>query len=263
MTRSFNPNPAAEALHQTRLRRGMVGRLPADIAPESEAEGTAAQYALAGRVGASRPAGFKIGATGKRMQEYLGLTGPAGGFVAETGLHASGARLKFADCVHPGVECELAVRLARDIPPGPCTREQAEAAVGELMAGIELVDNRYGALDTIHMPTVLADQMFHAAAIVGPPVGREVLTRLDIPGLTGRITVNGQERDHGAGAELMGHPMQCLAWLASSLLAEAFGGLKAGQVVMLGSVTPPVWLDGPATVRVEFAPLPAVEFTLE
>ena len=36
----------------------------------------------------------------------------------------------------------------------------------------------------------------------------------------------------------------------------------AVQVVMLGSVTPPVWLSGPAHVRVEFAPLPAVEVTL-
>lgn len=260
--RSFNPNPAAEALHQTRLRRGLVGRLPVGIAPESEAEGTATQRALADIVGAANPPGFKIGATGKRMQEYLGLTGPAAGFVAEGGLLATGAVLEFRDYVRPGVECELAVRLAKDLPPGPCTQEQAADAVGELMAGIELVDNRYGALDTIHMPTVLADQMFHAAAIVGAPVGRNVWTGLDVPGLTGRIAIDGVARDEGVGSELMGHPMQCLAWLASSLLADAFGGLKAGQVVMLGSVTPPVWLDGPAKVRVEFAPLPAVEFTL-
>ena len=45
-------------------------------------------------------------------------------------------------------------------------------------------------------------------------------------------------------------------------MAEAFGGLKAGQVVMLGSVTPPVWLTGPATVTVEFAPLPPVQLRL-
>ncbi len=263
MTRSFDPNPAAEALHQTRLRKGLVGRLPAAIAPEDEAEGTAAQYALAGRVGATNPAGFKIGATGKRMQEYLGLSGPAAGFVVSSGLLTSGARLNFADFVRPGVECELAVRLARDLPAGPCTRVQAAAAVGELMAGIELVDNRYGAIETIHMPTVLADQMFHAAAIVGAPVGPAIWRELDIPALVGRISIDGQERDHGVGAELLGHPMQCLAWLAASLLGAAFGGLKAGQVVMLGSVTPPVWLDGPAHVRVEFAPLPAVEFTLD
>ena len=31
---------------------------------------------------------------------------------------------------------------------------------------------------------------------------------------------------------------------------------------MLGSVTPPVWLTGPATVTVEFPPLPAVTVRL-
>ena len=62
------------------------------------------------------------------------------------GMHASGATLRFADFVHPGVECELAVRLARRLPPGPCTAEQAEAAVGELFAAIEIVENRYGDL---------------------------------------------------------------------------------------------------------------------
>ena len=56
--------------------------------------------------------------------------------------------------------------------------------------------------------------------------------------------------------------MRGLAWLASSALAAAFGGLKAGQVIMLGSVTPPIWLDGPGAARVEFAGLAAVEFSL-
>jgi 2-keto-4-pentenoate hydratase len=74
--------------------------------------------------------------------------------------------------------------------------------------------------------------------------------------------VDGHQRDEGVGADLMGHPMNCLAWLAGSPVAEAFGGLKAGQVVMLGSVTPPVWLAGPATVTVDFAPLPPVQVRL-
>ena len=35
-------------------------------------------------------------------------------------------------------------------------------------------------------------------------------------------------------------------------LARSFGGLRAGQVVFLGSVTPPIWIDGPGSVVVEF-----------
>ena len=43
-----------------------------------------------------------------------------------------------------------------------------------------------------------------------------------------------------------------LAWLAGSGAAEVFGGLRAGQLVWLGSVTPPVWLDGPCAVEADF-----------
>ena len=111
------------------------------------------------------------------------------------------------------------------------------------------------------MPTMLADQVFHAAAIPGPAWDGD-WRGLDAPALVGRILIDGQERDRGLGSELLGDPLQCLAWLAASPIAAAFGGLKAGQIVMLGSVTPPVWLDGPAHVRVEFAPLPPVEFFL-
>jgi 2-keto-4-pentenoate hydratase len=64
--------------------------------------------------------------------------------------------------------------------------------------------------------------------------------------------------DEGVTSDLLGHPLNGLAWLAGSAEAAAFGGLKAGQVIMLGSVTPPVWLTGPASVTVSFPPLPAV-----
>jgi 2-keto-4-pentenoate hydratase len=257
----FDPAAAADALLELRRARRQTRGLPAEIAPGSEAEGATAQLALARLMGAMPPAGFKIGATGKRMQAYLGLDGPAAGFMAATGLHGSGARLRFADFLNPGVECEVAVRLARDLPPGPCSPEQAEAAVGELMAGIELVENRFHDLAAVGVPTMIADQVFHAGAVLGDP-GPD-WRRLDIPALTGQMSVDGEVRERGVAADLLGHPMNCLAWLAGSGVAAAFGGLKAGQIVMLGSVTPPIWLDRPGQVTVEFAPLPPVTLTLD
>jgi len=255
---SYQPDAAAAALHEARQRRGQLAPLPAAIAPRTEAEGAAVQRALAHRTGSASPAGFKIGATAKRMQEYLGLAGPAAGFMAMGNIHRSGAIVQFADFVRPGVECELAVRLARDLPPDPCTPEQAAAAVGELVAGIEIVENRYGELLELGVPTLIADQVYHAAAVLGE-AGVQDWRGMDIGTLRGRLIVDGHQRDEGVGADLMGHPMNCLAWLAGSPVAEAFGGLKAGQVVMLGSVTPPVWLTGPARITVDFAPLPPVQ----
>lgn len=257
----YQPDQAAAVLHAARQRRALVAPLPTGIAPRTEAEGAAAQRALAHRIGAASPGGFKIGATARRMQEYLGLTGPAAGFMAIGDLHRSGASVRFADYIRPGVECELAVRLAHDLPPGPCTPEQAADAVAELFAAIEIVDNRYGELLELGVPTLIADQVFHAGAVLGD-AGTQNWRSLDIGALRGRLIIDGHQRDEGVGADLMGHPMNCLAWLAGSSVAAAFGGLKAGQVIMLGSVTPPIWLAGPASVTVDFSPLPPVQVRL-
>jgi 2-keto-4-pentenoate hydratase len=259
---SFDPDPAAALLYAVRRQRAQVASLPSDIAPHTEAEGAAVQHALARRIGAAPPGGFKIGATARRMQEYLGVSEPAAGFMAAGDLHASGAAVRFADFVRPGVECELAVRLARDLLPVPCTRDQAAQAVGEFFAGIEIVENRYGEFATLGMPTLIADQFFHAAAVLGEPDTHD-WRALDVTALRGRIVLDGDLRDDGVGADLLGHPLNCLAWLAGSSVAAAFGGLKAGQVVMLGSVTPPIWLTGPASVTVEFAPLPPVRLRFD
>ena len=181
-----------------------------------------------------------IGATAKRMQEYLGLSGPAAGFMMASGLLVSGATVKYADFVRPGVECELAVRLGRDLPPGPCTQEQAAAAVDQLVAGIEIVENRYDDIAVLGTPTLIADQVYHAAAVVGAQGGIDWHS-LDFTTLAGHISINGQSHGEGRARDLLGHPLNSLAWLAASPVAAAFGGLKAGQVVMLGSVTPPIW----------------------
>src|SRR5215472_18579254 len=98
---AFQPEPAAAVLHEIRQRRGQVAPLPAGIAPRTEAEGAAVQRAFAHRVGAASPGGFKIGATAKRMQEYLGLSGPAAGFMAIGNIHRSGATVRLAEFVRP------------------------------------------------------------------------------------------------------------------------------------------------------------------
>jgi 2-keto-4-pentenoate hydratase len=237
--------------------RAPLGRLAAH--PQTMEQGIAAQVALAGLQGAARPAGFKIGATARRMQEYLGLSGPAAGFMAEAGLHGSGSTLASAGFFRPGVECELAVHLARDLP-GPCTPDQAREAVDRVMAAIEIVENRYEDLAGFGAPAMVADQVFHAAAVLGEPYTD--WRALDLQALEGRITVDGVVRGEGFGRDLLGGPFHALAWLAGSAEAAAFGGLRAGQVVMLGSVCPPVWLEPPARVEVAFAPLAPVRVAL-
>jgi len=118
------------------------------------------------------------------------------------------------------------------------------------------VENRYGDLKQLGTPTLIADQVFHAAAVIGATFAD--WRQLDPARLRGRIAIDEAPRGEGVGSDLLGHPLRGLAWLAASEVAAEFGGLRAGQVVLLGSVTPPVWLDGPALVSVEFPPLAPV-----
>lgn len=257
----FDPFPAAFELQRHWHERLVVGALPASIAPRTEQEGVMVQHTVAALLHAIPPAGFKIGATGRRMQDYLGIKEPIAGFMRSADIHRGPTELPFAHFLHPGVECEVAVRLAHDLPAGPCTLDQARAAVGGFFAGIEIVENRYDSSAKIGMPLLLADQMYHAAAVIGDEAEAD-WHGLDLAALRGHITLADGPSDEGVTADLLGHPLNGLAWLAASPLAAAFGGLKAGQVVMLGSVTPPIWLDGPARVTVSFPPLPAVTLTL-
>ena len=251
---SFDVAHAAAALERLRDARA-VTLLPTDVAPRDEAEGVAVQRARAMLRRADPPAGFKIGATAAKMQDYLGLVGPIAGFMEAADLHASGVSVDWAALRGPGVECEIGVRLAADLPPGPCSQVQAEAAVGEVFAAIEIVENRYGPapsgdLKAVGVPVLVADQVFHRAAVLGAPMAD--WRGIDLAGVSGRIAVDGVEQARGTGADLLGHPMRALAWLTNSATAHGFGGLRAGQVIMLGSVTPPIWLPGPCRVDIDF-----------
>ena len=219
-------------------------------APADVAAGYAIQRELAEAMGAVPPAGFKIGATTTAMQAYLGLAHPCAGFCPGSGIQDRAGTFRFADFVRPGVECEIGLRLGHDLSHGEHSRDSAASAVEHVFAAIEVVDNRYGDFLALGAPGLIADQVFHAGGVTGAPASG--WPGLDLPGARGRVLVDGVERGRGLGAALLGHPLDALAWLAGSPLAESFGGLRAGQVVFLGSVTPPIWLDGPCEVRVSF-----------
>lgn len=240
---------AAQMILDARKARRILAPLGA-AAPGDVAAGYAVQHAVATALGALPPAGFKIGATTKQMQTYLGLAHPAAGFVPAASLNADGFTAPYARFLGLGVECEVGVRLGRDLPFGPTTRAEAEAAVAEVFPAIEIVEKRYGDLAELGTPTLIADQVFHASGVLGRPAAD--WRALDLGAMRGELFVDGASCGGGHGRDLLGHPMEALAWLAGSGAAEVFGGLKAGQVIWLGSVTPPIWLDGPCEVRVAF-----------
>lgn len=148
------------------------------------------------------------------------------------------------------MECEIAVRLQCDLPPRakPYSQHDVAPAVAEVMAAIELVDERYRDFRTIGVATLVADDFFNAGCVLGDPV--QDWRALDLAEVTGRAWVNGSEVGMGKGELVMGHPLNALAWLANAQHEHGLPGLKAGEFVMLGSVVETKWLNAGDRVRI-------------
>lgn len=248
----------AETIATARLARAPLPPQARD-APRDVAEAYAVQGAVHRRLVASRfgkRSGWKIGCTTPVMQAYLGIEHPcAAGLFAGT-THASGAALRHGGFVRVGVECEIAVRLARDLVEEGATTESVRGAVGAVMAAIEIVDDRYVDWQTIGTPMLIADDFFAAGCVLGAGLAPEQLP--DLASLRGRTLIDGVEAGVGVGADVLGHPLAALAWLADHTLVRG-QPLRAGETVLLGSLVKTQWIPAGATVRVEIEALGSVE----
>jgi 2-keto-4-pentenoate hydratase len=235
--------------------------LPGDMRPGDETEAYALQSRAnrqLSKLGLGPPVGHKIGCTTPVMQAFLDIHSPCAGDIFATGVLQSGQRISRADYRRLGVECEIAVEIWRDIDPGdaPFTRETIASVVGAVMAGIEIVDDRYLDYRALGVPTLIADNFFNAGCVLGQPV--KDWRKLDLERLEGRTIINGEEVGRGHGAMVLGHPLEALAWLANSRAARGLG-VAQGTFVFLGSLVETQWLDAGDCVRIEIEGLGALD----
>lgn len=251
---------AAQTIATARRTRTPLSELAPDVAPLDEAEGYLVQRAVHDLLlpNTGSLVGYKIGCTSTVMQDYLNIAHPCAGGVFEKGMFESGARFNVSDFVAVGVECEIAVKLARDLLPSeePFTAEWVMEAIEAYYPAIEIVDDRYVKWETLGAPTLIADDFFAAGCVLGDAVPRADAP--DLRQLAGRALVNGVEAGRGTGADVLGHPHHALAWLANHLAAEG-KGLRAGQIVLTGSMVKTVWLKSGDRVAMELSGLGQVE----
>ena len=81
----------------------------------------------------------------------------------------------------------------------------------------------------------MAGNVWNAGVVLGTPV-TDWRTR-DLARSAARLWINGQEIGSGNGSDVMGHPLNALAWLAEKL-AAAGTPLRRGMIVMTGSMIP-------------------------
>lgn len=229
----FDPKAAAKFIADAHANRDDYCNLPGPLNPPSIADAYAGQAALAEIWSKERGpvAGMKIATTTKVMQELMGIDHPCGGVIFRDRIHASPAQLKASDYIHVMVECELAVRLNRDLSggDGKHTAASVRSAVGEVMAAFELIEDRNAVYKETDARTLIVDGAWNAGIVTG--AAQAVPPDMELNGLNGRLVVNGELRDEGRTDD----PMGALAWVAN-LANEHNMPLTKGMTVITGSV---------------------------
>jgi 2-keto-4-pentenoate hydratase len=193
-----------------------------------------ALHRVMAEAGRGEIAGWKIALTSKAMQQMTGVDQPAAGAIFSKVVHASPARVDVAAYHHLGVEFEVAVRVAEDLPAsgGPWTRASVAGRIAACIPAFELVEDGDADYKTLDAFTLVAQNTWNGGVVLGPAVTE--WRSVDLERAITRCWVNGEPAGQGKTGDAMGHPFDAVAWLAN-LLNGRGRTLQRGMFVMTGS----------------------------
>ena len=243
---------AASIISSARINKTKLGEISKDYRPDEEHESYKVQNLVKRQLstnGFGPQVGHKIGCTTPVMQKYLNIHNPCAGVIFESTVQKNFGQTKHSDYQYPGVECEIAVSLIKDMDNknSPYTDTSVIEYVEAVMAAIEIVDDRWDDYHSISTPTLIADNFFGAGCILG---NKNKITDLDLNSITGYMKINNKIVGSGIGEDIMGNPFKALAWLAN-LNVDIGTPLRAGQFILLGSIVETKWVNKGDLVEIE------------
>lgn len=252
------PNIAADLIWQAWQNGEVLDALPADIRPQSRADGYAIQQCLA-RPPSDRLAGWKIAATSAAGQQHIGVDGPLAGRVFENRLASPGGTVSIKNNRMRVCEPEFAFRLGTDITPRdtPYATDEILACVSDLHLALELPDSRFSDFAAVGGPTLIADNACAHDLVLGTPVTAD-WRALDLSthAVTGHVA--GRIEREGSGANVLGDPRIALTWLVNEVTALG-ENVSSGDIVTTGTTMVPLEIVEGDDVMADFGDLGQIQ----
>ncbi len=206
----------------------------------------------------ANPLGLKVGCGAPAAMETLKISAPLIGHLTDRARLDSAATVSLAGWHKPAAEAEIAVYMGKDLPGG-ANRDAAKNAIAGIAPAIELADVDFPPDD---VEAILKGNIYQRHVLLAPC--DKTRARCVLDGLTATVIRNGNEIARASDTqEATGELVDIVRGVADML--SAFGErLRAGQVIITGSITPPLWvepgediqfnLDPVGSVSVRFAP---------
>jgi 2-keto-4-pentenoate hydratase len=243
------------AEHKANQRFKSLGP-PAAPATISDAYDIQDQYVSLLRGEHGDAVGYKVGLTSATMQAFCGIDHPIAGVVLASRVHRSGTTVRRSDFGRLGLEFEIAVRIESDVPVTsmPHTAETIRPHIDGVCAAVELVDDRNADYANLDVRSLVADNSWNGGIVLS----EFATTWPDLESVLGLATNDRAAIGEGYGRDILGHPFNSVAWLVTQLASRG-ENLKAGQVVMTGSVMKTVFPSEDAYYRFDLERIGFVE----
>ena len=246
----------ADELVQADRDRAVLPRLTARY-PEMDIEDA---YAVqkewsARRINAgARHVGRKIGLTSKVMQLATGITEPDYGVIHDDMVFESGAELDFDRFSNVRVEVELAFVLSQPLAGPDVSLFDVLDATAYVVPALEVLNSHLELPGRTIVDTISDNAAMGVTVLGGRPVR---VGDVDLAWAKALLYRNQTVEDSGVAGAVLGHPALGVAWLANKL-AQHGQALEAGEIILAGSFTKPMWVERGDTVHADYHELGSV-----
>jgi 2-keto-4-pentenoate hydratase len=202
--------------------------------------------------------GYKVGFTNIPVREKMGLPDSTYGYILDTMVLDSGGQFDMSELIAPKIECEICFLLKTPLSGKGLSTGDVLAATEAVRGAFEICDARIRDWKCPY-PDFFADNGFSARIVLGE---RDWVSPAEVEQLSEEVilTREGVELARGRGEAAMGHPANAVSWLAGKL-ADRDRSLKAGELIMTGTLTPILVIEAPAAYEATFSALGVVRKT--
>jgi 2-oxo-hept-3-ene-1,7-dioate hydratase len=209
--------------------------------------------------------GRKIGLTSKVMQRAVSIDEPDYGALFDDMFVEDGGHIPLGRFIRPRVEVELAFVLGSELSGPGVTLFDVLRATEFVTPALEILDARVQMSDpdTGHLRTIvdtIADNAANAGLVLGGRVFRPL--DIDIRWAAALLIRNGTIEESGVAAAVLNHPGNGVAWLANRLAPHGVS-LAAGEIILSGSFTKPVFAEPGDIFVADYGPLGTVSVAFD
>ena len=206
-----------------------------------------------------RLVGRKIGLTSKVMQQATGITEPDYGAIFADQVYENGSAIEHGRYSNVRIEVELAFVLREELGGPDVTLFDVLRATEYVVPALEVLSSRIEMQGRTIVDTISDNAALGAMVLGGRPVAPDAV---DLRWVSALLYRNEVVEDSGVAAAVLNHPASGVAWLARKL-AEHGDSLGAGEVVLAGSFTRPLWVERGDTIHADYGTLGAITCRFE